>query len=134
MNNTLYSDILNSCLSVLMGGLSVVIAIFTLTTAFIISKRDMLKDLEQQIDEGGVSLNLARRISATNTSISRMRKITNNSIIATAIFVVGLILYIIFCFLQPSWWIGLLTIITGIGIVYVLYIIALLFIWYRTTI
>lgn len=94
----------------------------------------MLKDLEQQIDEGGVSLNLARRISATNTSISRMRKITNNSIIATAIFVVGLILYIIFCFLQPSWWIGLLTIITGIGIVYVLYIIALLFIWYRTTI
>ena len=134
MNNTLYSDILNSCLSVLMGGLSVVIAIFTLTTAFIISKRDMLKDLEQQIDEGGVSLNLARRISATSTSISRMRKITNNSIIATAIFVVGLILYIIFCFLQPSWWIGLLTIITGIGIVYVLYIIALLFIWYRTTI
>lgn len=134
MSDILYTDILNSCLSVLIGGLSVAIAIFTLTTAFIISKRDVLKDLEQQVDERGVSLNLARRIKATNTFISKMRKITNNSIIATAIFVVGLILYVVFCFLQPSWWIGLLTIITGIGIVYVLYIIALLFIWYRTTI
>lgn len=134
MNDILYSDILNSCLSVLMGGLSVVIAIFTLTTAFIISKRDMLKDLEQQINEGGVSLNLARRISATNTFISRMQKITKNSIIATIIFVVGLILYVVFCFLQPSWWIGLLISTTGIGIVYALYIIVLLFIWYRKTI
>ena len=91
-----------------MGGLSITIAVFTLATAFIISKRDLRNDLEQQINEGGVSLTLARRIKAINIFITRMKKITNKSIIATIIFVVGLIMYVIFRLLQPSWYISIL--------------------------
>lgn len=133
MTETLYSDILSSCLSVIMGGLSITIAIFTLATAFIISKREVRNELEQQINEGGVSLTLARRIKATNTFIGRMRKITNNSVIATLILIGGLISYIVFRMLQPSWWISILIAFTVAGIVYTLVVIVLLFVWYHKT-
>ena len=120
MTEVLYSDILSSCLSIIMGGLSITIAIFTLATAFIISKKDVRNELEQQIKEGGVSLTLARRRKATNTFINRMRKVTNNSIIATVILIIGHMAYVVFRLLQPSWWIGILIVLTSVGIIYTL--------------
>lgn len=133
MTETLYSDILSSCLSIIMGGLSITVAIFTLATAFIISKRDVRNELERQINEGGVSLTLTRRVKATNTFIKRMRKVTNNSITATIILTTGLIAYIVFRVLQPSWWICILVAIVGTGIIYTLIVIVILFIWYHKT-
>lgn len=133
MTEALYSDILSSCLSVLIGGLSITIAIFTLATAFIINKRDMRNELEQQINEGGISLTLSRRIKTTNNFINRMRKITNNSIGATIIFIIGLLAYVVFQLIRPSWWIGILITIVGIGVIYTLCVIVLLFLWYRKT-
>ncbi len=133
MTEVLYSDILNSCLSIIMGGLSITIAIFTLATAFIISKREIRSELEQQINDGGISLTLARRIKATNTFINRMRKVTNNSVIATLILIGGLMSYVVFRMLQPSWWISILIAFTVAGIVYTLVVIVLLFIWYHKT-
>ena len=133
MTEVLYSDILSSCLSIIMGGLSITIAIFTLATAFIISKKDVRNELEQQIKESGVSLTLARRIKATNTFINRMRKVTNNSIIATVILIIGLIAYVVFRLLQPSWWVGVLIVLTSVGIIYTLAVVVLLYIWYHKT-
>ena len=134
MTETLYSDILSSCLSIIMGGLSIAIAIFTLTTAFIISKREVRNELERQINEGGISLTLTRRVKAINTFIKRMRKVTNNSIIATIILTAGLIAYVVFRALLPSWWVCILVAIVGTGIIYTLIVIVILFIgYYKTT-
>ena len=133
MTDCLYTDILGTCLSFLMGGLSIAIAIFTLSAAFIISKRDMRNDLEQQINEGGVSLSLTRRINAINTFINRMRKITNNCVGACIVFVVGLIAYIVFRCLPSTWWIMCLVGIIGAGMIHTLYILYLLFRWYFKT-
>lgn len=133
MTETLYSDILSSSLSIIMGGLSMAIAIFTLATAFVISKREVRNELERQINEGGVSLTLTRRVKATNTFIKRMQKVTNNSIIASIILTAGLIAYVVFRALQPSWWVCILIAIVGIGIIYILIVIVILFIWYLKT-
>lgn len=133
MTEYIYADILATCLSFLMGGLSVIISIFTLSTSAIISKRELRNDLERQIEEGGVSLTLTRKIKAVNTFINKMRKVTDNSIAVCILFLIGIIAYVIFRFISPTWWImSLVGIVVG-SIIYTLFVIYLLVNWYITT-
>lgn len=133
MTEYLYADILATCLSFLMGGLSVIISIFTLSTSAIISKRELRNDLERQIEEGGVSLTLTRKIKTANTFINKMRKVTDNCIVVCILFVIGIIAYVIFRFIKPTWWIMCLVGIVGGGIIYILFVIYLLLNWYLKT-
>lgn len=133
MTEYIYADILTTCLSFLMGGLSVIISILTLSTSAIISKRELRNDLERQVEEGGVSLTLTRKIKAANTFISKMRKVTDNCIAVCILFVLGIIAYVIFRFINPTWWIMCLVGIIGGGIIYTLFVIYLLINWYITT-
>lgn len=130
MTDFVYTDILGACLSLLTGGMSIVIAIFTLSVAAIISKRDIRNELEQQIEDGGVSLTLMRKINAASNFINRMRRITNNCIAACIVYVIGIIAYIVFRCVNPTCWIMCLVGIVGVCMVYTLYVIYLLFKWY----
>lgn len=59
-----YENFLSFSMTIATTLLSVGVSVFTLTTAFIVSKKDSLNELGTQVEEGGQSLTLARRMNA----------------------------------------------------------------------
>ena len=71
-----YEDFLSLCMTIATTLLSVGVSVFTLTTAFVVSKKDSLNELGRQVEEGGHSLTLARRMNALRRFIMTMKSVT----------------------------------------------------------
>lgn len=97
-----YNDYLSFILTISTTMLAVGVSVFTLTTAFIVNKRDALKEINDDIQNGGVSLTLAKRIKNAQIFIARMKNITNKSIWLMAVSLATLIGASIFKLFTPT--------------------------------
>lgn len=75
-----YKDYLSFILTISTTTLSIGVSVFTLTTAFIVNKRDALKEIRDNVQNGGISLRLAKQIKNAQTFLKKMKGITTKSI------------------------------------------------------
>lgn len=61
MNNLNFDAYLSLCTTISLSLLGVGVSVFTLTTAFIISKKDVLRNILKQIEIGGSSISLLKQ-------------------------------------------------------------------------
>lgn len=127
----MYLDSVNTYTTVSSTLLSLGVAIFTLSTAFIVSKRNLLSEYQKQVEKDGISLTMMRKIDATKDFLKTMRNITKNSIIIIATATIVFTLCIYFNYINIGCWIHVLVIPTTISAVSTFYCIRKLFLWYR---
>lgn len=103
--NLSYSEFESLCLTCLTTLFGANLAVFTLTISFLLNKKEFLKLILKEIQDGGISLTLSNKFSSTKEYISKMKFIT--SIAATGVIcsVVAALVYIVFLFLSHSYWI-----------------------------
>ena len=103
--NLSYSEFESLCLTCLTTLFGANLAVFTLTISFLLNKKENLKLILKEIQDGGISLTLSNKFSSTKEYISKMKFIT--SVAATGVIssVVAALVYIMFLFLSHSYWI-----------------------------
>lgn len=84
---------------------SVNIAIFTLTIAFLLNKKEMLKLILKQIQDGGISLSLSNKYNSAREYISKMKYITTVAAVGIICSTLGGLIYLIFLFMPRTYWI-----------------------------
>lgn len=102
ISDDLYQDYLSFCFAIATTIFASGISILTLSVAFIASKRDELQRLMLDCKQGGMSLTLAKHISASQRYIKTMKKITHTALFAMISSSVAVILYVIFSILPPT--------------------------------
>lgn len=131
MNNSEdYKEYLSFCLTISTTILSIGVSIFTLTTAFIVNKKEAILELHREVEKGGISLSLSRRIQVSQNFIRKMKQVTRFALYAIA---VSLILLVSICFfraLQPTNIAYLLSIIMIVGAIFLTISLISLFRWY----
>lgn len=127
----MYIDSVNTYTTVSSTLLSLGVAIFTLSTAFIVSKRNLMSEYQKQVEKDGISLTLMRKIDGTKDFLKKMRNITKSSIIIIANATIVFALCICFNYINIGGWIHVLVIPITISTVSTFYCIRKLFIWYR---
>ena len=110
--------------------LSVGVSVFTLTTAFIVSKKDSLNELGTQVEEGGQSLTLARRMNALRRFIKTMKSVTKMSMTVVISSVLSILLVIVFRNLSAGAHVHLLTLTSVLSVVFTVMCIWVLFKWF----
>lgn len=110
--------------------ISVAVAVFTLSSSFLVSKVENIKELTKEIEEGGVSMSTQKQKRDITSFISRMKCVTINSLIALLISITGFIAYIVFSFIHLPFWelLALLPII--VAIIYIVTSLKTLIGWY----
>ena len=123
-----YMDFISLCLTIATTLLSVGVSIFTLTTAFVVSKKDSLNELGRQVEEGGPSLTLARRMNALRSFIKTMKLVTKISMVVIASSSLSTLLVVIFRSFFAGVYVHLLTFTSLVSIVFTVMCIWILFI------
>ncbi len=126
-----YLDFLSFYLTLATTLCGVGISIFTLTSAFIVSKKDLLKQLKDEINKDRISLSYAYKIQSLQIFIKRMKEVTTSSIWLISFSLISIITICILKLCQPNNWghIVLLCIISAFVFLFVcLY---KLYSWYR---
>lgn len=100
-----YSEFESLCLSCITTLFSVNIAIFTLTIAFLLNKKESLKLILKQIQDGGISLTLSNRFNSAKVYISKMKSITTTAAWGIITAVVGGVVYLVFLIIPHTYWI-----------------------------
>jgi len=110
--------------------ISVAAAVFTLSSSFLVSKVENIKELTKEIEEGGVSMSTQKQKRDITSFISRMKCVTINSLIALLISITVFIAYIVFSFIHLPFWelLALLPII--VAIIYIVTSLNALIGWY----
>lgn len=103
--NLSYSEFASLSLSCITTLFSVNIAVFTLTIAFLLNKKEMLKLILKQIQDGGISLSLSNKYNSAREYISKMRYITTVAAIGIISSVLGGLIYLVFLFIPQTYWI-----------------------------
>jgi len=125
-----YQELESLCLTSITTLFSANIALFTLTIAFLLNKKESLKLILRQIQDGGISLSLSNRFNSAKEYISKMRFITTIAAFGIVLSILGGLLYLIFIFLPHTYWsLIILLPIIGSGICCVIAL-AKLLIWY----
>ena len=125
-----YEDFLSLCMTIATTLLSVGVSVFTLTTAFIVSKKDSLNELGTQVEEGGQSLTLARRMNALRRFIKTMKSVTKMSMTVVISSVLSILLVIVFRNLSAGAHVHLLTLTSVLSVVFTVMCIWVLFKWF----
>ncbi len=125
-----YEDFLSLCMTIATTLLSVSVSIFTLTTAFVVSKKDSLNELGRQVEEGGQSLTLARRMNALRSFIKTMKFITKMSMAAVLSSVLSLLLVAFLRSTSTRLYVHLLIFTSLASIVFTVIYIWILFKWF----
>lgn len=125
-----YEDFLSLCMTIATTLLSVGISVFTLTTAFIVGKKDSLNELGTQVEEGGQSLTLARRMNALRRFIKTMKSVTKMSMTVVISSVLSILLVIVFRNLSAGAHVHLLTLTSVVSVVFTVMCIWVLFKWF----
>lgn len=103
--NLSYSEFESLCLTCLTTLFGANLAVFTLTISFLLNKKEYLKLILKEIQDGGISLTLSNKFSSTKEYISKMKFITSVAAIGVISSVFAALVYIIFLFLSHSYWI-----------------------------
>lgn len=125
-----YENFLSFSMTIATTLLSVGVSVFTLTTAFIVSKKDSLNDLGTQEEEGGQSLTLARRMNALRRFIKTMKSVTKMSMTVVISSVLSILLVIVFRNLSAGAHVHLLTLTSVLSVVFTVMCIWVLFKWF----
>ena len=125
-----YENFLSFSMTIATTLLSVGVSVFTLTTAFIVSKKDSLNELGTQVEEGGQSLTLARRMNALRRFIKTMKSVTKMSMTVVISSVLSILLVIVFRNLSAGAHVHLLTLTSVVSVVFTVMCIWVLFKWF----
>lgn len=125
-----YENFLSFSMTIATTLLSVGVSVFTLTTAFIVSKKDSLNELGTQVEEGGQSLTLARRMNALRRFIKTMKSVTKMSMTVVISSVLSILLVIVFRNLSAGAHVHLLTLTSVLSVVFTVMCIWGLFKWF----
>lgn len=96
MTESQYNSFLSLILTISTTLLSIGISIFTLSTAFFVSKKDGLKDVYEQISQDGNSLTLAKRYQALKRFIYVMKSISKQTLFVSLSSIVAIICVLVF--------------------------------------
>ena len=96
MTDGQYDAFLSTILTIATTLLSIGISIFTLSTAFVVSKKDNLREVGEKIEKQGDSLMLSKRYRSLQSFIRVMKQISKNSLFVLAASFVTIILVLIF--------------------------------------
>lgn len=122
-----YENFLSFSMTIATTLLSVGVSVFTLTTAFIVSKKDSLNELGTQVEEGGQSLTLARRMNALRKFIKTMKSVTKMSMAVVIFSVLSILLVVVFRNVSAGTHVHLLTLTSVLSVVFTAMCIWLLF-------
>ena len=125
-----YEDFLSLCMTIATTLLSVGVSVFTLTTAFVVSKKDSLNELGRQVEEGGQSLTLARRMNALRRFIMTMKSVTKMSMAIVASSVLSILLVVILRNVSAGAHAHLLTLTSLVSVAFTVMCIWILFKWF----
>lgn len=103
--NLSYPDFTSLSLTCVTTLFSVNIAVFTLTIAFLLNKKEMLKLILKQIQDDGISLSLSNKYNSAREYISKMRYITTVAAVGIISSVLGGLIYLVFLFIPQTYWI-----------------------------
>lgn len=125
-----YEDFLSLCMTIATSLLSVGVSVFTLTTAFVVSKKDNLNELGRQVEERGQSLTFARRMNALRLFIKTMKFVTKMSMVVVVSSVLSIVLVVIFKSFSAGVYVHLLTLCSMVSIAFTVMCIWILFKWF----
>lgn len=125
-----YEDFLSLCMTIATTLLSVGVSVFTLTTAFLVSKKDSLNELGQQVEEGGQSLTLARKMNALRRFIKTMKSVTKMSMAVVISSIMSILLVIVLRNVSAGAHAHLLTLTSLVSVAFTVMCIWILFKWF----
>ena len=125
-----YKEFLSLCMTIATALLSVGVSVFTLTTAFVVSKKDSLNELGRQVEEGGQSLTLARRMNALRSFIKKMKFVTKISMAVIVSSILSILLVVILRSTSAGVHVHLLSFTSLASIVFMVMCIWILFQWF----
>lgn len=111
-----YPDYLSFCFAIATTIFASGISIITLSIAFVAGKRDELQRLISNYQQDGISLTLAKHISAAQRYIKTMKKVTHFALYAIIASIVAVVLYVFFKFFPSTICIHFLGISTVISV------------------
>lgn len=118
MTDSQYNSFLSLILTISTTLLSIGISIFTLSTAFFVSKKDGLKEVSEQISQAGNSLTLAKRYQALKRFIHVMKSISKQTLFVSISSIVTIVCILVFRQFSFSMYIYLVYIPLIISVVY----------------
>lgn len=96
MTDAQYEVYLSLMMTIATTLLSIGISIFTLSTAFIVSKKESLRELGEKIEKQGDSLTLSKRFRSIQGFIHVMRLISKNTLFVIAASFAAILLVLVF--------------------------------------
>ena len=96
MTDAQYEAYLSLMMTIATTLLSIGISIFTLSTAFVVSKKESLRELGEKIEKQGDSLTLSKRFRSIQSFIQVMRLISKNALFVIASSFVTIMLVLVF--------------------------------------
>lgn len=84
--------------------ISISVAIFTLSSSFLVSKVEGIDKIVNAIESGGISLSIQKKRRDLYNFVSKMKSVTFNALISLPLAVLGFIAYILFSFWRISYW------------------------------
>jgi len=118
MTDSQYNSFLSLILTISTTLLSIGISIFTLSTAFFVSKKDGLKEVSEQISQAGNSLTLAKRYKALKRFIHVMKSISKQTLFVSISSIVTIVCVLVFRQFSFSMYIYIVYIPLIISVVY----------------
>lgn len=118
MTDSQYNSFLSLILTISTTLLSIGISIFTLSTAFFVSKKDGLKEVSEQISQAGNSLILAKRYKALKRFIHVMKSISKQTLFVSISSIVTIVCVLVFRQFSFSMYIYIVYIPLIISVVY----------------
>ncbi len=118
MTDSQYNSFLSLILTISTTLLSIGVSIFTLSTAFFVSKKDGLKEVNEQISQNGNSLTLAKRYRALKRFICVMKSISKQTLFVSLSSIVAIICVLVFRQFSFSMYVYLVYIPLLISVVY----------------
>ena len=99
-----YADLLSFYLTLATTLCGVGVSIFTLTVAFIVSKKDSLKQLNSELSQSGISLSVAYKRQSLHGFIKRMGKVTTSSMWLVCFSMMSIVIIWVLKLCPPSNW------------------------------
>lgn len=84
--------------------ISISVAVFTLSSSFLVSKVEGIDKIVSAIENGGISISTQKRIRDVHGFVEKMKSVTINALIALPLAIIGFIAYVTFSFWRiPCW-------------------------------
>lgn len=84
--------------------ISVSVAIFTLSSSFLVSKVEGIDKIVNAIESGGISLSIQKKRRDLYNFVSKMKSVTFNALISLPLAILGFLAYILFSLWRVSYW------------------------------